>query len=313
MTQATATGRRGTLLCTLLVVLLLASPGATVAGTSLNVDVLASGGGSVESSLYHLQDSFAQCIQGPSGAGAALTLDDGLLEVIPWNPQPGYCWLLELTVCNEDSGEHALGTDGFDVGLDEIIPPPGFTFYSYFQEPPPFPYLSKSIKFCETEGERSWLLSIVNSAEFSVWWDPESLPPPQEYQMSIAGVDMFSTDHLSLPYAQTLQILVNPGTGVVEETAAPQALRILSTRPNPFNPTTEIAFAVPEQETVTLEVFDVSGRSVAILKQGAVGPGTHRCVWNGTDRNGRRVASGVYLLSLRSRSESDHGKLVLLK
>jgi len=69
--------------------------------------------------------------------------------------------------------------------------------------------------------------------------------------------------------------------------------------PNPFNPQTKIAFAVPAGGAhVRLDVFDVSGRLVKRLVSGELEAGRHAVTWSGDDRDGRRVASGTYFYRL---------------
>jgi hypothetical protein len=68
--------------------------------------------------------------------------------------------------------------------------------------------------------------------------------------------------------------------------------------PNPFNPSTTIAFELPQDARVSLRIVDVAGRLVRELVQGDLPAGTHRVTWNGTDQEGRPQASGVYLCQL---------------
>ncbi|MBI5470964.1 MAG: T9SS type A sorting domain-containing protein [Ignavibacteriae bacterium] len=59
--------------------------------------------------------------------------------------------------------------------------------------------------------------------------------------------------------------------------------------PNPFNPSTQIKFDLPEASHVTLAVYDVLGRKVAELVNGQATEGYHTATWNTVD-----AASGVY-------------------
>jgi hypothetical protein len=70
--------------------------------------------------------------------------------------------------------------------------------------------------------------------------------------------------------------------------------------PNPFNPTTSIRFELPRSMTVTVAVYDMSGRMVRTLVEGPVDSGPRTVVWDGRDSFGREVASGVYLCRLTS-------------
>lgn len=83
--------------------------------------------------------------------------------------------------------------------------------------------------------------------------------------------------------------------------------------PNPFNPQTAIAFSLPERLNVKLEVFDMLGRSVATLAEGPMTAGSHTLIWNGRDRAGRTVSSGVYLYRLTAGSYAETKKMLFLK
>ena len=84
--------------------------------------------------------------------------------------------------------------------------------------------------------------------------------------------------------------------------------------PNPFNPTTTIAFDIVESVPVSLAVYDVAGRRVATLVDGEVTPaGRYERVWNGRDDRGRTVASGVYFYRLGAGPYSETRRMVLLK
>lgn len=68
--------------------------------------------------------------------------------------------------------------------------------------------------------------------------------------------------------------------------------------PNPFNPSTTIAFDLPRATSISLRVYDLAGRLVRELVQGDLAAGSHRVVWNGADQQGQRQPSGVYLYRL---------------
>lgn len=83
--------------------------------------------------------------------------------------------------------------------------------------------------------------------------------------------------------------------------------------PNPFNPTTTVEFGVPTPTTVTLRVFDVTGRMVRELLNDRIGAGIHRRVWDGRDSNGASVAAGIYMIHLVAGNTILHEKIVLVK
>ncbi len=103
-------------------------------------------------------------------------------------------------------------------------------------------------------------------------------------------------------------------TGVerVDQTV-PATFALGQNYPNPFNPTTEIGFSVPQRSTVVLEVFDMLGKHVSTLVNDVKDAGSYRATWSGLDKNGDRVASGIYIYRLQAGTYTASKKMVLLK
>ena len=78
--------------------------------------------------------------------------------------------------------------------------------------------------------------------------------------------------------------------------------------PNPFNPQTTIAFALPEATHVTIQVFDMLGQKVVELVNGKKEAGKHTLTF---DAQG--LASGVYLYRMRAGSFEQHRTMLFLK
>ena len=70
-------------------------------------------------------------------------------------------------------------------------------------------------------------------------------------------------------------------------------------RPNPFHHETVIRFHVPEHNSVSVLVLDVSGAVVRRVAEGSYSAGPHRVVWDGLDDAGHPVGPGVYFYQLR--------------
>jgi parallel beta-helix repeat protein len=82
----------------------------------------------------------------------------------------------------------------------------------------------------------------------------------------------------------------------------------LENYPNPFNPTTTIAFSLPEAGNVHLAVYDYLGREVKVLIDGYKQSGKHEVQFNAT-----RLASGVYYYSIQSGNLHAVRKMLLVK
>ena len=83
--------------------------------------------------------------------------------------------------------------------------------------------------------------------------------------------------------------------------------------PNPFNPSTEIRFSLPRRSAIRLTVFNLLGQEVVTLANGDHMAGEYRLIWDGRDRSGEAVASGLYFYRLEAGAYSQTRKMVLVK
>jgi hypothetical protein len=113
------------------------------------------------------------------------------------------------------------------------------------------------------------------------------------------------------PLVIPVQLTVDVLTSLPEP--IPAALTLVPAYPNPFNPRCEVRFSLPASGTVVLSAHDLSGRRVAELVSEVLPAGAHRVAWDGTGLNGRRLASGTYILRLASGGEVRSQKVVLVK
>ncbi len=95
--------------------------------------------------------------------------------------------------------------------------------------------------------------------------------------------------------------------------AEPLGLRLHQNTPNPFNPTTQLAFEIPYDGPVTLEIVDVAGHRVRTLVSGNLTGGTHLSVWDGRSDAGSRASAGVYYARLRTPDATTSRSLVLVQ
>ena len=68
--------------------------------------------------------------------------------------------------------------------------------------------------------------------------------------------------------------------------------------PNPFNPSTRIRVSLAAPGPVSLTVYDLIGRRVAVLMEGEGAAGVYELEWTGRDDLGRMLPSGVYVYRL---------------
>ncbi|UCH11040.1 MAG: T9SS type A sorting domain-containing protein, partial [Fidelibacterota bacterium] len=83
--------------------------------------------------------------------------------------------------------------------------------------------------------------------------------------------------------------------------------------PNPFNPSTTIRYDLPLATRVHIVVYDLLGREIVRLVDQRLEAGYHQLVWNGRDRTGRELPTGMYIVLMVTPEYSKSIKLVLLK
>jgi len=95
--------------------------------------------------------------------------------------------------------------------------------------------------------------------------------------------------------------------------AIPETFALSQNYPNPFNPSTRIDYTLAKRDHVNIVVYDLLGRQVATLVDRTESPGAHSVDWDGHDRQGNRVATGVYFYRLRVGDASETRSMLLLK
>ena len=74
----------------------------------------------------------------------------------------------------------------------------------------------------------------------------------------------------------------------------------LAAWPNPVRGAMALSWSLPAAGAARLALYDVSGRRVALLHEGAAGSGAHVTRWNGRDADGRVSPPGIYLARLET-------------
>ena len=100
----------------------------------------------------------------------------------------------------------------------------------------------------------------------------------------------------------------NSATGV--PASVPHRLNV---EPNPFNPRTQVTFVLDTPAMCRLTVFDLRGRTLAVLVDGLRAAGRHEVTWSGTDARGDTLASGTYLLGLQAGDYAETRKIMLVR
>jgi hypothetical protein len=95
--------------------------------------------------------------------------------------------------------------------------------------------------------------------------------------------------------------------------ALPEVYALKQNYPNPFNPDTEIHFQLPEDANVMIKVFNTLGQEVNTLTNQYFSAGYHRVIWNGRDKNGASVPSGIYFYTMETGEYNEVKKMILIR
>ncbi|MDY6914761.1 MAG: FlgD immunoglobulin-like domain containing protein [Candidatus Cloacimonadota bacterium] len=83
--------------------------------------------------------------------------------------------------------------------------------------------------------------------------------------------------------------------------------------PNPFNPQTTIRFQTNQNTNVKVTIYNLKGEKVTTLQNGYLSAGNHNIVWDGRNRMGKDVTSGIYFYKISTPQYSKTQKMILLK
>ena len=118
------------------------------------------------------------------------------------------------------------------------------------------------------------------------------------------------------PYANTTNIVRMTVIDELQTSSVgimPSDYALHQNYPNPFNPVTDIRYDLPENEFVSIMIYDVMGREVRSLTYERQVAGFHQVQWNGKNDMGAPVSSGMYLYMLKAGEYVNAKKMVMLK
>ncbi len=90
-------------------------------------------------------------------------------------------------------------------------------------------------------------------------------------------------------------------------------VRLASPSPNPFSSSTRIDFVLALEARAIIQVFDVEGRLLGTLADGAYEAGAHSVAWDGTTPGGSRAAAGIYFIRCKSPIGEDVRRVVIAR
>ena len=110
-----------------------------------------------------------------------------------------------------------------------------------------------------------------------------------------------------------VQLTGNVSTGIKDVARVPDGFNVYQNYPNPFNPSTTIRYLIPEANNVIVDIYDINGGLINNLVNQKQIAGVYEVTWDGKNKAGLPVVSGVYLYKVQTGSFSKMSKMILIK
>ncbi len=152
-------------------------------------------------------------------------------------------------------------------------------------------------------------------------WEERSIELTGRNLSMVIGGFVWVTNYSQNPQGATIYLdeiileLKTPPTDVADdESTVPTDFSLNQNYPNPFNSSTMISYQLRTNAHIDISVYNLAGQTVVALIQQRQLAGSHYVNWNGCDRNGHDVSSGVYICRLTvNKTLIDSKKMILLK
>lgn len=142
------------------------------------------------------------------------------------------------------------------------------------------------------------MLLIISRKEIENEW----LATYKVQAMNCMAVYSDFSDPVSVAYKIFMKRVSDDDSRSITE--FPSTIELGQNFPNPFNPETEISFALSEPSSVKIVVSDMLGREIVTLVDREYSAGYQKVTWKGTDGSGNRVGSGVYFYRIIATGQS---------
>ncbi len=100
---------------------------------------------------------------------------------------------------------------------------------------------------------------------------------------------------------------------VTEEIIQTQDQLKISIYPNPFNPTTNIAFNLHENSSVSIKIYNIKGQLVKNYGTQTFSKGAHTIIWDGKDESNHSQSSGIYFVKIQTSDYTATQKMMMIK
>ncbi len=148
-----------------------------------------------------------------------------------------------------------------------------------------------AVGYAVSDAQGAYTIAAVPPGQLSILADQPGYQDSRSGVLVAAGQSSVGGMNLSLASITTT---VDPTPAV------PTVFSLGQNYPNPFNPSTQIQYALPDPSNVQLIVYNLLGQEIRLLSSGFQASGGHTVTWDGKDKIGRSVSSGIYLYRLHA-------------
>jgi hypothetical protein len=127
----------------------------------------------------------------------------------------------------------------------------------------------------------------------------------------VYDAELIISHNAGAPLVVPIRLTVDALTSLPQQ--IPAEFSLAPAYPNPFNPSTQIRFSVPQAGHVSLKVYDAVGRHVRTLVDETRSASQYTVTWDGQRDSGAAAAAGVYLYKLEANGSSQARRMVLVK
>jgi len=163
-----------------------------------------------------------------------------------------------------------------------------------------------TIIYSDTQDVSNLEPNIPSQVQFDSWTVPPT-PDAATYTVTIKTLldDMVPGNNSAYKVIIPIRVFAPPDAN---EVPLPTEFSLSQNHPNPFNPITEIKYALPKDHHVRLDVYNISGQKVATLVDGHQKAGCRIARWEA-----RSSSSGIYFYRLQTANFVQTRKMILLK
>lgn len=144
-----------------------------------------------------------------------------------------------------------------------------------------------------------------------LYWAPENISAPNQGSVW-ENCALFDFNGNAVPALKVFREDVTVSV-LDNKLIIPGNIKLLQNYPNPFNPSTTIKYEINQSGEISIDIYSLLGTKIKNLYSGIQNAGMHTITWNGKNRFGIDVVSGIYLVKLRFGISYKILKMILLR